>query len=196
MIVGLTGGIGSGKSTVAAMFRELGVPVYDSDAQAKSLMVGSPGLKRAIGELLGPKAYQGDRLDRPYVAKRVFRDPALLEKLNALVHPVVRQHFLAWAGEQPSDYVVQETALIFENGAQDQYDRVLLVTAPKELRLERVMQRDAAQREDVLQRMDNQLADEHKKGLADFTLENLDLDTTKAKVAELHRIFKGLASKF
>lgn len=196
MVVGLTGGIGSGKSTVAAMFRDLGVPVYDSDVRAKALMVDSPELKKAIGELLGPEAYQEDRLDRAYVAKRVFGDPALLEQLNALVHPAVRQDFLAWARAQATDYVIQETALIFETGSQDQYDRVLLVTAPKETRLQRVIQRDAALREEVLQRMDNQMPEDRKEALADFTIENLELEATEAKVGELHSIFKGLAVKF
>jgi len=194
MVVGLTGGIGSGKSTVAAMFRELGVPVYDSDVQAKALMARSPELKRSIGELLGPGAYRGEELDRAFVADQVFGDPLLLKKLNALVHPAVRKHFLDWAEAQGTDYVIQESALIFESNAQHQYDHVLLVTAPKDIRLERVMQRDSAGKQAVLRRMDNQMAEEQKIGLADYCLENLDLDATRNRVRELHGIFMGLAT--
>ena len=196
MVIGLTGGIGSGKSTVAQMFRKLGVPVYDSDSQAKALMVDSPGLKRAIIGLLGPKAYREGALDRAFVAGQVFNDPELLAKLNALVHPEVRKHFLAWTKEQRAPYLIQESALIFENGAQGQYDRTILVTAPRELRLERVMARDRAPREAVLARMDKQLGDEHKKDLASFHIENLDLASTQARVLELHGELMVLATEF
>ena len=122
MIVGLTGGIGSGKSTVAKMFMELGVPVYDSDAEAKKLMATSPEVKSKIIELLGNEAYSNDVLNRSYIANKVFKDPILLEKLNGIVHPAVREHFLKWVKRKETPYVIQETALIFENDAHDKYD--------------------------------------------------------------------------
>lgn len=196
MIVGLTGGIGSGKSTVAKMFMELGVPVYDSDAEAKKLMATSPGVKSKIIELLGNEAYKDDILNRPYIANKVFKDPNLLERLNGIVHPAVREHFIEWAKRKETPYVIQETALIFENDAQDKYDYTILVTAPVETRIQRVVERDKVATQAVIDRMKNQLDDEHKKELAHYSIENLDLDKTKKKVKELHLKLLALSSKF
>lgn len=196
MIVGLTGGIGSGKSTVAKMFMELEVPVYDSDQEAKKLMSTSKEVKTAIIQLLGDGAYNEEGLNRSFIAEKVFKDSDLLEKLNGIVHPAVREHFLNWAENQKSPYVIQETALIFENQAQDKYDHTILVTAPKNVRIQRVVQRDGAKEQAVKERMNNQLEDSQKRNLADFSIENLDLDKTKEKVKELHLKLLALASKF
>lgn len=196
MIVGLTGGIGSGKSTVAKMFMELEVPVYDSDQEAKKLMSTSKEVKTAIIQLLGDGAYNEEGLNRSFIAEKVFKDSDLLEKLNGIVHPAVREHFLNWAENQKSPYVIQETALIFENQAQDNYDHTILVTAPKNVRIQRVVQRDSAKEQAVKERMDHQLEDSQKRNLADFSIENLDLDKTKEKVKELHLKLLALASKF
>ncbi|RIV32938.1 dephospho-CoA kinase [Flagellimonas lutimaris] len=196
MIVGLTGGIGSGKSTVAKMFVELGIPVYDSDMEAKELMVGSSEVKNAITELLGEEAYDNQGLNRPYIADKVFKDPELLEKLNAIVHPAVRKHFLDWVERQESPYVIQETALIFENDAQDKYDYTILVTAPVETRIQRVIDRDNVEGQAVVDRMKNQLDDEQKVDLANFSLKNLELNKTRRKVKELHLKLLALSSKF
>lgn len=196
MLVGLTGGIGSGKSTVAQMFRDLGVPVYDSDKEAKSLMVNSPELKSAIIDLLGDKAYSKNTLNRSYIAELVFKDAGLLKKLNKIVHPAVRQHFLEWAMAQATPYVIQETALIFENGAQDNYSATILVTAPLKLRLQRVMARDGVGKQVVLDRMKNQMDDNQKIDLAQFCIENIDLEETKEKVKRLHAQLLAMAAKF
>lgn len=196
MLVGLTGGIGSGKSTVAQMFRELGVPVYDSDKEAKWLMANSPELKKAIIGLLGDKAYTGKTLNRRYIAELVFKDVGLLQKLNKIVHPAVRQHFLKWANQQSAPYVIQETALIFENGAQDNYSATILVTAPLEMRLQRVMERDGVAKQVVLDRMKNQMDDNQKIDLAQFCIENIDLEATKEKVRGLHAKLLAMAAKF
>ncbi len=196
MIVGLTGGIGSGKSTVAKMFAELGIPVYDSDMEAKELMVASNEVKTAITQLLGEEAYDNYGLNRPYIANKVFKDPELLEKLNAIVHPAVRKHFLDWVERQESPYVIQETALIFENDAQDKYDYTILVTAPVETRIQRVIERDNVEGQAVVDRMKNQLDDEQKVDLANFSLKNLELDKTRRKVKELHLKLLALAPKF
>ncbi len=196
-IVGLTGGIGSGKSTVANMFRELGVPVYDSDEEAKKLMVSSKEVKEAIIALLGKEAYKDDVLDRAFIAGKVFSDPKLLKKLNAIVHPAVRAHFLKWAQKKAVPYVIQESALIFENGSQDKYDFTILITSPKEIRLQRVKNRDGVSEQQVLERMKNQIEDDKKIHLADFFIENVDLETTKQKVKDLHTQLMALsASKF
>ena len=186
MIVGLTGGIGSGKSTVSKMFMELGVPVYDSDKQAKQLMVDSEPLKTSIIKLLGKKAYHEGELNRSYIAKQVFENSQLLKKLNKIVHPAVREHFLKWATEQDVDYVIQESALIFENGYEDFYDAIILISAPLETRIERVLKRDGSKVEEVMKRIGNQLEDEHKRDLAHFHLENIDLETSQKKVLEIH----------
>ncbi len=196
MIVGLTGGIGSGKSTVAKMFVELGIPVYNSDVEAKKLMVTSSEVKMAITELLGKEAYDENTLNRSYIANKVFKDIELLEKLNEIVHPAVGKHFMEWVNRQNSPYVIQETALIFENNAQDKYDCTILVTAPIEARIQRVIDRDNVEEQAVVDRINNQMDDKQKVDLADFSIKNLELDKTKGKVNELHLKLLALSSKF
>jgi len=186
-VVGLTGGMGSGKSTVAKMFMELGVPVYDSDKEAKMLMQTSGPSRKAICDLLGAEAYtKAGLLNRGYIAQRVFEDRALLDQLNAIVHPAVRTHFKEWARAQKAPYIIQETALLFENGLTENYDVVILVTAPKEIRIKRVMERDASPREAIVARMRNQWEDGMKKKGSDYIIENVDLQKTKAKIKDIN----------
>ena len=187
MIVGLTGGIGSGKSTVANFFKELGVPVYDSDAQAKRLMTSSKIIRKKIIALLGKEAYQDKAINRPFIAKLVFSDKELLEQLNKIVHPAVRKHFLKWSQKQTHPYVVQETALLFENESSDFYDKIILVTAPIKTRVARVMYRDNSSEEQVLARVKNQLEDTVKIALSDHIIENIDLEETRDKVFRLNK---------
>ncbi|WP_324026858.1 dephospho-CoA kinase [Maribacter sp. BPC-D8] len=186
IVIGLTGGIGSGKSTVATMFKELGVPVYDSDKRAKYLMNTSKIINKQLVALLGEEAYEEGKLNRPFIAEKVFNDSELLAELNNIVHPVVRQDFIDWIKEQDSCYVIQETALLFENKSQELYDDVILVTAPKEVRIERVLSRDNSTRAQVEARMNNQLDDEIKLELANFIIENIDLERTREKVLQVH----------
>ncbi|WP_298486456.1 dephospho-CoA kinase [uncultured Maribacter sp.] len=186
-IIGLTGGIGSGKTTVAKLFVALGVPVYDSDKEAKILMNTSKVLIKEIKELLGEEAYKESELNRRYIAGKVFKDKKLLQKLNAIVHPAVRENFLQWVSEQNTSYVIQETALLYENNAASLYDAVILVTAPEELRVERVLHRDATSKEAVLARINNQLSDKEKIAKANFILENIDIKETEQKVEALHK---------
>lgn len=186
MRVGLTGGIGSGKTTVAGFFVELGVPVYNSDKRAKRLMTKSKEVKEAIISLLGKKAYKDKKLNKKYISKRIFTDSALLKKMNQIVHPAVAKDFLMWEGKQKAPYVVQETALIFENDKQDFYDFIVLVTAPIELRLERVIKRDGSSKKEILDRLQNQLQDNRKIPLSDYVLENIHLDDTRRSVKEIH----------
>jgi len=187
MIVGLTGGIGSGKSTVAKLLQELGVPVYNSDAEAKKLMETSKVLQKKIKMLLGPDAYGNTTLNRSYIAEMVFNDKQLLSKLNAIVHPAVRKHFMGWATKQDHPFVVQETALLFENDAKNRYDKTILVTAPKEIRIQRIISRDSSTTKEILERMRNQLEDEQKIPLADFVVENITLSQTRKKVKDLYK---------
>gem|GEM_PF-1121598 len=160
---GLTGGIGSGKSTIAQIFRELGVPVYDSDKEAKLLMNTSKSLKKEIEKLLGKKAYRGNAINREYISNKVFKDDELLSRLNKIVHPEVKKHFKAWCVKQNSKYVVQESALIFENKSEGNYDKVILVTAPVSIRIARVVNRDSVPESSVLQRISSQLSDDAPK---------------------------------
>lgn len=185
-IIGLTGGIGSGKSTVANMFKELGVPVYNSDKRAKYLMNTSLDIKRQLIKLLGEEAYKGDKLNRSFIAEKVFSNTNLLAKLNDIVHPIVRNDFIDWTKKQDYSYVIQETALLFENKAQDLYDSIILVTAPKETRIIRVVDRDKSSREQVIARMKNQLDDKTKLNLSNYVIENIDLERTSSNVLQVH----------
>lgn len=185
-IIGLTGGIGSGKTTVANMFRELGIPVYDSDKEAKLLMNTSKKLKKAIVELFGDTAYNSSGLNRKYIADKVFKDSELLNKLNSIVHPAVREHFLEWAKSKKTNYVIQESAIIFENANEDFYHAIILVTAPIEDRIDRILKRDNTTRESVLFRMDNQWSDEKKKELSSYVVFNDDISKTKLKIDEIN----------
>lgn len=186
IIVGLTGGIGSGKSTVAKMFKELGVPVYNSDKEAKKLMKSSKKVKKAIMELLGEDAYQNEKINKPFIANKIFNDKGLLQKMNAIVHPAVKKHFLKWVDKQETPYVIQETALIFENDNTENYDLILLVTAPVGERIARVVKRDGISRSKVEERMNNQLSDDFKAEKSDYTIENSDIEHTKIQVSDIY----------
>lgn len=187
MIIGLTGGIGSGKSTVAQMYKELGIPVYDSDKEAKTLMVNSKSLKKAIIALFGESSYDGKNLNRKYIASQVFSNKSLLQKLNEVVHPAVKEHFRTWICQQQAPYVIQESALIYEEQNATRYDAVILVTAPQETRLQRVIKRDGATRDEVLNRMANQLTDDEKAPKANYTIQNISLTSTKDQVVKIHQ---------
>ncbi|NNE76371.1 MAG: dephospho-CoA kinase [Pricia sp.] len=186
-IVGLTGGIGSGKTTVGKFFAELGVPVYNSDEEAKRLMADSEEVKMAITDLLGNEAYEGDKLNKKYISERVFTNKGLLKSLNAIVHPAVRKHFLSWAKRQDSVYVIQEAAIIFEIGSQNFYDKIILVTAPKNLRIDRILNRDEKEsKSGVETRMANQWDDTKKITASHYVIENLDRSKTRDRVLEVH----------
>lgn len=187
-LVGLTGGIGSGKSTVAKYFQRLGIPVYHSDERAKVLMEENESIKAEIIQIFGPDSYAEEKLNRAYIAEIVFSNPQFLKKLNAIVHPAVRADFLAWCKLQNAPYVIQEAAVLFENYGYKNLDYNILVKAPKEERERRVMERDGSTREQVQARILNQWTDERKAPLADFILENIDLETTKGNVFKLHEL--------
>ncbi len=185
-IVGLTGGIGSGKTTVAKMFAELGVPVYIADVEAKLLTDRSKVIRRKMIALLGEETYHNDTLNRPYVAQKIFNDKTLLEQVNAIIHPKVGQHFNRWVKKQKGAYCIKEAAILFESGGYKNCDYIILITAPKEIRIKRVLERDTTTREDIESRMSHQWKDERKKSLSHFHIENTDLTTTRRKVEEVH----------
>ncbi len=194
-IIGLTGGIGSGKSTVAKMFKQLGVSIYIADDEAKNMMNGDTVLKNQIIDLFGDQSYMNGKLNRPYIADIVFNDKSKLTALNTIVHPAVAQHFMLWKSKQSGDYVIKEAAILFENGGHKQCDYTILVCAPLEIRIQRVLDRDNSTREQVLSRTNNQWDDSEKIPLADFVINNVNIEKTKAKVYEIHKKISSGTSK-
>ena len=165
LLVGLTGGIGAGKSVCARLFELLDVPIYSSDDRAKRLMIENESLVNSIQELFGPESYLEDgRLNKAHLAGIIFTDPEKLKAMNGLVHPAVRQDFQEWAFSfSDHAYVLQESALLFETRSYRSFDRTILVTAPLEIRISRVMARDGVDRQSVLNRIDRQMPDARKK---------------------------------
>ena len=171
--VGLTGGIGSGKTLVCSVLEKLGVAVYYADSEARRLMNSDPGLVIQISGLFGDQAYEEGSLNREFIADRVFKEKEFLTRLNELVHPAVRKDFSRWASEQEPDfYVVEEAAILFESGSDQNMDLTVAVFAEKELRVRRAMQRDGSTREQVLNRMNTQMSDEEKMEKADLVIYN------------------------
>ena len=186
-IVGLTGGIGSGKTTVAHMFKVLGVPIYIADLEAKKLMNTSKVLKRKLVALLGEEAYGTDGLNRVYIASKIFTDKTLLDKMNALVHSKVAKHFKQWLKKQTADYVIKESAIIFEHQMESQFDCIILVTTNKDERIKRVLSRDHTSKEKIESIMKHQLSDSETMHKADFIIVNNDLEDTKKQVLKTHK---------
>lgn len=185
--VGITGGIGSGKSTVCAMLEEMGVAVYNSDARAKELMTTSATLREAIVSRFGAECYTSEGLNRGYLAERVFGDAAELAALNSLVHPAVMADFEAWAESQQGSYVVLESAILFEAGLEQRVDVAVAVLSPEELRIERAMRRDDTTREQVVARIGRQLSDDERADRAKYAIVNIDLEELREDVEQLHR---------
>jgi len=184
---GITGGIGSGKTLVCSVLETLGVPVYYADREARRLMISHPVLKESIEGLLGKKAYREGGLDRRYVSRRVFGNRDLLEQLNSLVHPAVREDYRSWVdGWSEVPYVVEEAAILFESGANRNLDITVLVYAPSELRIRRVMQRDGVSKEEVQRRMLHQMDEEEKRMLADEVIVNDDREMVLPQIIALH----------
>jgi len=186
-LVGLTGGIGSGKTTVSRMFMELGVPVYNSDLEARRLMNENEEIRKAVIALFGEEAYENGQMNRSYVAGKVFNDQELLSALNKVVHPAVRDDFKDWASGQSAPYVLQEAAILFENGSYEGFDSMILVTAPKKTRISRIKQRDQLSEKAILERMQHQWPEKKKKALAHFVIRNSDLAGTRKRVEQIHR---------
>lgn len=186
-VIGLTGGIGSGKTTVAKMFSELGVPVYIADVEAKKLMNRSKVLRRKLTQLFGDNAYIDEKLNKPFIAEKIFNNKSLLNQMNAIVHPKVKSHFKGWVKRKKAKYVVKEAAIIFENGSFSSFDAIVLVTAPEKVRINRVIARDNSSVEKIEAIMNNQWSDEDKIKLSQFVIENTTLENTKKKVDEIHK---------
>lgn len=185
--VGLTGGIGSGKSVVANIFKVLGIPVFDADAAAKEIMETDMQLIAAIKKEFGEETYTGSSLNRKILADKVFNDPYQLEKLNALVHPAAITAGLDWAEKQNTPYAIKEAALMFEAGSAFNLQYVIGVYAPKSLRIKRVMDRSNMTRDEVLARMSRQVDDNIKMRLCDFVIVNDEQQMVLPQVLSIHQ---------
>lgn len=187
IVIGLTGGIGSGKSTIATFFQENEIPVYVADDAAKRLMTADTSLIHQIIKLLGPESYKNNELQRKWVSNKVFNDKDLLEALNAIVHPAVAQDFKKWLQLQEAPYVIKEAAILFENGGYKECDFMVVVDAPKSIRIDRVIKRDKTTEKAVLARMNAQWSSTRKRALADVVIHNVDLKIAKESVLKLHK---------
>ncbi|MBM3444596.1 MAG: dephospho-CoA kinase [Bacteroidetes bacterium] len=192
--VGLTGGIGSGKSTVARIFTLLGIPVYQADAAAKRLMNTHPVIIQEIKSIFSTQAYTNDQLDTTYLSEQAFQHPEKLSRLNALVHPYTINDAKTWMQQQSSPYAIKEAALIFESGSQGEFDCIIGVSAPQPLRVKRAMKRDNKQREDVLSRMEHQLDESIKMKLCDFIVINDEQHLIIPQVLDLHQQLLSLST--
>ncbi len=185
--VGLTGGIGSGKTTVARVFSLLGVPVFEADAVGKALLDEDPDLRRAVQERFGPELYASGALDRKALANLVFNDPTELAALNALVHPAVRKAFHTWAEQQKESYVIMEAAILAETGGHAALDRIVVVSAPEEQRIQRVMRRDGVSHDAVQARIRNQASEQERLAIAQHVVVNDDTQLVIPQVMKVHR---------
>jgi dephospho-CoA kinase len=195
ILIGLTGGIGSGKSTVAGLFRTLGIPVYDSDHRAKELMQSDIQVRQKIVALFGKEAYtSNDVLNRKWIASTVFNNADLLGLLNEIVHPAVYLDLLKWMDEESqrqSPYLIQESAIIFEENLSKRMNRIILVVAPEDVRIDRVMKRDGISREAILDRINNQWPDTEKIPMADFIIYNDGNRSLIDQVTDIDRMIRG-----
>jgi dephospho-CoA kinase len=186
--VGITGGMGSGKSTVAKLFSLLGVPVYYADDRAKILMNEDEALKEKIIGIFGAEAYDKDGLNRSYVSRLAFSDPELLTQLNQAVHPAVIRDGENWMQKQHAPYILKEAALIFESGSHKQLDLVIGVFAPEMIRINRIIERDKTDKESIMARMKKQMPEEEKMGKCDYVIVNDEKQAIIPQVLALHRI--------
>jgi dephospho-CoA kinase len=192
-VLGLTGGIGSGKTVVAELLQVLGVPVYDSDNRSKMLCNTDENLKNGLVGLFGPELYVDGKLNRQRMAERIFGDEMALKAVNALIHPAVVRDFVAWGNEHARyPIIVMETAILFEAGLENLFDKVITVTAPEDLRLERVCKRNAQDPESVRARMSSQMPEPERVKKSDFVVVN---DDRRAVLPQVIELLKSLSSE-
>lgn len=187
--IGITGGIGSGKSLVCKIIEKLGYPVFYADEAAKKLMIDDQSLKSELIHLLGENAYLNNQLNRTFIAEKIFKNNQLKKEVSDLVHPAVYRAYKNWRKMQNSDLIFNESALLFETGSYKSFDATILVTANRETRIQRVMKRDNLSRETVLERMSHQLDDDSKQKMCDFEIVN---DEQKLLIPEIIKILRLL----
>ncbi len=197
LCIGVTGGIGTGKSLVCKIFAVLGVPIYDADARAKQLMTVDKILVDQIKEHFGESSYHSDgSLNRDFLSREVFHDPLKLMQLNQLVHPRVAVDSERWIKENKSaHYAVKEAALLYESGSYKYFDKIIVVTAPQELRVQRVMARDKRNKEEILKIVSNQMPEAEKLSRADFVVRNDETELVVPQVLKLHERFIAFADQ-
>ena len=185
-IVCLTGGIGSGKTTVAKMFSSFGIPIYVADDESKKLLATSKVIREKLIVLLGEEAYMGNKPNKPFIAEKIFNNPFLLNQMNAIVHPKVKQHFNRWLKKQNAPYIIRESAILFESGTDKDCNIILTVTASENSRISRVVKRDSSTEGKVKAIMKNQLNDAKKISRSDYVIFNENIEQTRLQVAEIH----------
>ena len=196
IVLGITGGIGSGKTTVCDMFSSIGVPVYNADIEAKKIMESSEDVKSKICLKFGDKAYVGGNLNKNFISEKIFKDKSLLKEINNIVHPEVYLHFTEWQSSQKSLYVVKEVAILFELKTENQFNFILTVTSPEETRIQRIIKRDGKSKELVRSIIDNQLKDSEKIRKSDFVIVNICKEKTLKNVYDIHeKIINSISKK-
>lgn len=193
--LGVTGGIGSGKTTVCRIFRVLGIPVFVADNVARDVMENEPDIRAAINLITGKDLYTHGNLDRKELARIIFNRPDLLRKVNAAVHPEVLERFNRWASASDSPYVIMEAAILFEAGADSLVDRVVTISAPVEERISRVMGRNELTREEVIRRINNQLGDEEREEQSYYVINNSDNEMIIPEILKIHEDMLRLTEK-
>ena len=189
--VAVTGGIGTGKTTVSNLFEKIGIPVFNSDEIAKELMHNDSQLKSDIIKAFGDESYINNELNRAYLSDIVFNDETLLNKINSIVHPQVGKEFNQWLLNQQSKYIIYESAIIFENNSEDLFDKIICVIAPEEDVISRVMKRNSFSRDKVISIISNQLPDQVKRNKADYIIENVNKSDLADRVLEIHNKIIG-----
>lgn len=184
--VGITGGIGSGKSIICQVFKALQVPVYNADEHAKIIVETDPNIKSRIIKIFGEQSYTGSTYNRKYIAEKVFNNKLLLEKLNKIVHPAVANDFSNWIKKFKFPYVIEEAAILFESGAHEKMDKIIVVEAPEELRIKRIRKRDGLKEEEIRFRVQNQWSTDKLVALADWVINNNDKILVLPQILHLH----------
>ena len=184
--IGVTGGIGSGKTSVCRVFNVLGIPVFSTDPIAREIMDNDDSIRQRINSIAGRNLYPNGSLDRKELATLIFNNSSLLDKVNSLIHPIVFDHFTQWVLDQTSPYVIMETAILFESSAYKLVDRVITVIAPIDERVKRVINRNSFSREQVLERIHNQMDDEARITLSDYVIHNSENDMIIPEILKIH----------
>ena len=192
--IGLTGGIGSGKTTVANMFKSKNIPVFIADVEAKKIL-NDPSVAQEVANTFSIPLTNDGLIDKSKLASIVFKDKAALEKLNSIIHPKVHQSFKKWVKNKDASYIIYEAAIIFEKDRASDFDFTILIIAPEEARVQRVVQRDLSSEDEVKSRMKAQWPESKKKKLADFVIENINLKQTQQQVDKLHANFLNFSDK-
>jgi dephospho-CoA kinase len=193
--LGVTGGIGSGKTSVCRVFRVLGIPVFAADVVAREIMDNDESVKKMINSIAGKDLYEQGNLDRPVLASLIFNNKILLEKVNSLVHPIVFDRFIKWKSDQLAPYVIMEAAILFESGAVNLVDRIATVIAPADERIERIIRRNNLTREQIIDRMKSQIDDEARIKRSDYIIQNSDKDMIIPEILKIHEDLITLSNK-